>query len=136
MAKYIYENGGNVAGNRLDSIPTALYYNDPFIVQRGDWQPRNLIGAVISGDRGQGVSLGGWASTAICDTINFDNSRQAMRLITVEFPGYKRPADYPTTDEQEYHKQLVDLYASSIESLFLGSYVEEESRDGCDCIKR
>jgi hypothetical protein len=136
MAKYIYENGGNVAGNKLDSIPTALYYTDPTAVPYGKWQPRNLKGAAVPKDRGQGVSLGGWASTGVCDSLNLQRSRQPIRLITVEFPGYKRPIDYTTASDREYHKHLVDLYAASIESIFLGNYFEEEKLNGCDFIRK
>ena len=76
--------------------------------------------------KGQGVSLGGWASTAIEDTANPEYNRPAIRLITVEFPGYKRPIDYETIEQQNYYQQQVQLYAASIKTIFLGNYYSEK----------
>jgi hypothetical protein len=134
MATYINNNGGYVGGNRLDSVPTALYYNDPAVVSKNEWQRRNLEGAKLPGNRGHGVSLGSWASTAVCDSLNPSQNRPALRLVTVEFPGYKRPLDYTEEKQKEYNNKLVDLYSTCIRNIFLASnYVEDNFTDPCDC---
>jgi hypothetical protein len=134
MAHYINNYGGLVGGNRLDSMPTAIYYNDPPVVSENQWQKRNLEGSKLTGDRGQGVSLGSWASTAVCDPLYPAHNRAALRMVTVEFPGYKRPFDYTDEKQKEYNLKLIDLYASCIRNIFLASkYVEENSSDPCDC---
>jgi hypothetical protein len=133
MARFIYERGGNVAGNHLDNIPTALYYNDPAIAPEGEYQSRNMEGAKLPLDRGQGVSLGSWASTAVCDSIYPSSNRIAMRLITVEFPGYKRPGDYTDAKEQAYYKEVLDLYVAAIMKYFFSPTFEEQKIDPCLC---
>src|SRR5207237_3635166 len=67
IARYIHTNGGYVPGNRLDSNPKALYHSDPIPAPYGQWQERNLLGSKLPYNRGQGVSLGSWATTAIHD---------------------------------------------------------------------
>jgi hypothetical protein len=133
MAKFIYERGGNVAGNRLDNSPTALYYNDPAIAPEGEPQSRNMEGAKLPLDRGLGVSLGSWASTAVCDSLHASANRTAMRLITVEFPGYKRPADYSDIKEQAYYKELLGLYVTAMLKYFFAPGLEEQKTDPCLC---
>ena len=55
-------------------------------------------------------------------------NRNAMRILTIEFPGYKRPVDYNDIRQQDYFRKQVQLYASSIETIFLKEYfVEEDS---------
>lgn len=88
MAKATSRGGGFVPGNRLDSVPTALYYKDPSIAAAGTLQKRNREGSALPTGRGNGVSLGTWATTAVCKG-NSENYRAAITLITVEFPGYK-----------------------------------------------
>lgn len=126
MAKYIDEKGGNVYGNRLKTAPTALYHLDPKPVARGQKQQRNLVGANMKG-KINGVSLGGWASTAVCDEKN-NYYRAAIRILTIEFPGYKKPAEYRLAEDREWYKGLADLYAGSVYKHFLQAYcVEEEA---------
>ena len=131
MAKYIYINGGNVAGNHLDSIPTALYYLDPEIAPQGFRQQRSSERLHLMEEKGQGVSLGTWASTAVCDSLHPAFNRPAMRLITVEFPGYKKPADYKDMDERSYYSHLVNLYTTAIHKIFLDRNFPEESKEPC-----
>jgi hypothetical protein len=133
MAKLIYENGGNVAGNRLDSIPTTRYHNDPEIAPEGLFQNRNLAGSALPNERGIGVSLGTWASTAVCDDLQTALNRPAMRLITVEFPGYKRPVDYEDATDRLYYKNQIELYTTAIKNIFLSSSFEESISDPCSC---
>ena len=126
MASYIHQQGGNVKGNALDSSPTALYGNDPAIAPQGTVQKRNLYGSTLPNNRGAGVSLGAWASTAVCDA-ELQQYRKAIRVITVEFPGNKRPADYTEAESLEHQKQLA-LYTAAISQIFLGEhYVEADN---------
>jgi hypothetical protein len=126
MARYIYKLGAKVPGNNLEQHPAALYYKDPAIAQKGFLQKRNINGNVLIKGKGHGVSLGSWASTAIEDADNPTNNRAAIRLITAEFPGSKRPADYKTITEQNDCRQLVQLYSKAIQTIFLGNYYTEE----------
>jgi len=71
-----------------------------------------------------GVSLGSWASTAINNEKDPYN-REAICMLTMEFPGYKRPVDYNTLNEQRYFSHLIRLYASSIQYIFLEKCFEE-----------
>lgn len=128
MARYVNQTGGSVPGNCLTEGPTALYYKDPSIAPKGFLQKRNIPACVLMKGKGQGVSLGGWASTTIKDTNNLANNRDAIRLITVEFPGYKRPKDYETISQQNYCQQQVNVYAASIKTIFLGNYYTEEGK--------
>ncbi|RYZ29085.1 MAG: hypothetical protein EOO10_07475 [Chitinophagaceae bacterium] len=125
MAKYIDEKGGNVAGNKIKTAPTALYYLDPKPAAFGEQQQRNLTGANMKG-KINGVSLGSWASTAVCDEKN-NYSRSAMRILTMEFPGYKKPSEYKYADDKKWFKDLVSLYAASIYNYFLQEYCVEEN---------
>jgi hypothetical protein len=87
--------GGSVLGNHLDSIPTALYYKDPCIAAAGQLQKRNTEGSLLNGGRGKGVSLGTWATTAVCRGQS-GGFRAAIPLITVEFPGYQIESGHST----------------------------------------
>jgi hypothetical protein len=53
-------------------------------------------------------------------------NREAMRILTIEFPGYKRPADYKEVNQKNYFNRQVELYASAIEQIFLKEYFVEE----------
>jgi hypothetical protein len=119
MAKYISSHGGYVPGNRLHDHPTALYYSDPVPAPKGVFQKRKIAGSSLCGHRGDGISLGSWGSTAIEDTEHPENNRDAIHLITAEFPGSKRPLDYSIKTEREYIEMEVELYASSIVHIFL-----------------
>ncbi|TKK68224.1 murein peptide amidase A [Ilyomonas limi] len=118
IAQYICRHNGCAPGNQLANSYTALYYCDPAIAPVGTKQPRNIHGSWLAGNRGYGVSLGGWASTAVCedDTLL---SRPAMTLLTVEFPGNKRPEDYDMASEKEACAHNVMQYAKALQAVFL-----------------
>jgi len=127
MALAVNKNGGYIPGNQLIKRPTALYYRDPMPVAKGNFQKRNFSGSSLANNRGSGISLGTWASTAISDASDPLLNREAMRILTIEFPGYKRPSDYKDLDERNYLNRQVQLYASAIEKIFLReSFVEED----------
>ena len=127
MAQYIYKAGGNVSGNKLgEAQPTTLYGSDPAIAPKGSLQQRNLQGSVLPNNLGTGVSLGAWGTTAVCDEGLSQYNRPAMRVITVEFPGNKRPEDYTASERKEHEKQL-QLYAAAISRVFLAQqFIEED----------
>jgi hypothetical protein len=127
MAKFINSKGGLVRGNKLDDIATTRYHRDPPAAAKGKPQERTLEGSVLPGKRGSGISLGSWASTAVYDTVERMNNRPAIRILTMEFPGYKRPFDYTTVKEQDDCKKLIELYAAAITKVFLQDvYIEED----------
>lgn len=128
IAKYIDQRGGNVAGNRLDKKATSLYYKDPTPMLKGVLQKRNMTGSLLHGHRGSGVSLGTWAATAIVHEKDPSKSRDAMRIITIEYPGYKRPVDYPTEAKRESQQKQVELFASALQTVFLGRFFVENER--------
>ena len=115
-------------GNDLNqATPTTLYSSDPPIAPKGQLQKRNLQGSLLPNNLGMGVSLGAWASTAVCDADG-QVARQAMRVITIEFPGNKRPLDYTPAERAEHEKQL-RLYAASISQVFLAKqFVENKTQ--------
>jgi hypothetical protein len=121
MARLIAGKGGDVPGNELINQPTALYYHDPEIAPVGTMQIRNLHGSSLPYNRGCGVSLGGWATTAVCEG---EKSRPAIRLITVEFPGYQTCTDYPSKERSRCTLNS-QLYVKAITSLFLSNYLTE-----------
>jgi hypothetical protein len=124
MANYVHEKGGNVAGNKITSTPTALYYLDPKPAAAGEMQQRNLTGTNRKG-KISGVSLGSWAATAVCDEAN-NYQRAAMRILTVEFPGYKKPSEYQFREDKKWYTDLVKVYASSIYHYFLQEFCVEQ----------
>jgi hypothetical protein len=128
MAQYINNQGGAVPGNRLHATPSALYYKDPPVAAPGQRQPRSSYGAALPGGRGHGVSLGSWASTAVANAADAAANRNAIRLLTMEFPGYKRPQDYGPA-QQPYYKKQVQLYATAIQTVFLEAQFVEEGID-------
>ena len=121
MARHIHEQGGNVKGNAIDSSATTRYSSDPAIAPAGMPQKRNFTGSSLPNNRGTGVSLGAWASTAVCDS---EQQRKAIRVITVEFPGTKRPTDYTGAESEAYQRQL-QLYTEAISLIFLGEHYPE-----------
>ena len=126
MAIHIEQNSGSAPGNRLNTTPTALYHCDPAVAKPGEIQNRNLHGSKLPGNRGFGVSLGSWAATAVHDADVETNSRQAIRLFTMEFPGNKRPSDYTGFQQRFICTERVNAYAGSIAKIFLAEkYVEE-----------
>ena len=48
-----------------------------------------------------------------------------MRIITIEFPGYKAPKHYADEKQQQFCRRQVELYASAIVDIFLGEYYAE-----------
>jgi len=126
VAKHIDQQGGYVPGNHLATTPNALYYKDPEPVAAGEFQKRNFTGSFLPGKRGGGVSLGTWASTAVFDKFDSAKNRDAMRILTIEFPGSKRPVDYQVKQDQVYYQKLVEVYASGIYGVFLQEYFVEE----------
>ncbi|HEX5655418.1 MAG TPA: hypothetical protein VFX58_20250 [Chitinophagaceae bacterium] len=126
MAKTAEEMGGQAPGNRVNGRPNALYYKDPAPVARGLFQKRNFNGSAPGAGRGTGISLGSWATTAVKDPANPGNDRNAIRVITIEFPGSKRPGDYPDPLRQRHCNHSVQAYAGAIRQVFLGNYFTEE----------
>lgn len=122
MAAYIEEQGGCVMGNHIEKKPTALYHSDFRAVPEGAFQKRNLTGSHLPKKRGYGVSLGSWATTAVDDGAD---SRKAIRLLTMEFPGCKRPEDYKDVQQQQWCRQEIDRYTASIIHVFLQNFYEE-----------
>jgi hypothetical protein len=118
IAKYISNHDGSAPGNQLATAPTALYYCDPVIASVGTKQQRNIHGSQLAGNRGYGVSLGSWASTAVCEEDAM-YSRPSMILLTVEFPGNKRPEDYDAVNEKETCTHNVMQYAKALQQVFL-----------------
>lgn len=125
MARFIGEKGGVAPGNNLMTIQTALYHLDPKPVSAGEPQPRNLWGMNQNG-RIAGVSLGSWASTAVCDNETGYN-RPASRLLTMEFPGYKKPSEYRLANDRIRTNKLVQAYAAAIRHCFLEDVCVEDS---------
>ena len=126
IAKHVDKNGGYIPGNRLTKKPNALYYKDPPPVAAGEFQKRNFSGSSLPGKRGGGVSLGTWASTAVFDELDTTKNRDAMRILTMEFPGSKRPIDYNLKKEQDFYQRQVELYAAALHDVFLQDYFIEE----------
>ena len=126
MALMVDKNGGYIPGNQLNKKPTALYYKDPTPVGKGSFQKRNFSGSSLANNRGSGISLGTWASTAVSDAKDPTLDRGAMRILTIEFPGYKRPVDYKEVNQKNYFTRQVQVYALAIEKIFLGEYFVEE----------
>jgi hypothetical protein len=122
MAAFIEEQGGCVLGNQLVTKPTARYHNDFQAVSEGAFQKRNFMGSQLPNKRGFGVSLGAWATTAVADS---DNSREAIRLLTMEFPGCKRPEDYKDVQQQLWCRQEISRYTASIINIFLQNSNQE-----------
>jgi hypothetical protein len=118
MATFISENGGYVPGNKIKECPTALYYNDPEPAMSGSIQKRNLHGSPLPNNRGYGVSLGGWASTAVCSAYS---NREAIQLITIEFPGYRDSQAYPGDKGRKICLRNIFLYGKAITNIFLSA---------------
>ncbi len=116
IARIIHEGGGMVSGNKIDTDPNALYHCDPRAAAAGQVQKRNLHGSKLPSNRGYGVSLGGWATTAVCGD---NDARDAMMLFTVEFPGYKAASQITTGAELQQHQQNTRLYAAALLKIFL-----------------
>ena len=127
IARAVQQNGGYIPGNRLHKKPTAVYYKDPAPVAAGLYQKRNYTGSPLPGQRGGGVSLGTWAATAVCDDNDPSKNRDAIRIITLEFPGSKRPIDHKK-ELQPFYQHQVKVYAMALKKVFLGNFFTEEAR--------
>lgn len=127
IAQHIKQHGGHIPGNCLHKKPTALYYKDPAPAPAGSLQKRNFSGSSLPGKRGGGVSLGTWGSTAVVDAGDPTKSRDAMRILTMEFPASKRPSDYTLKNEQAFYQRQVELYAAALKNIFLKEYFVEEN---------
>lgn len=125
IAKAIHQGRGYIPGNHLAKNPTALYHKDPTAVPAGTLQKRNFTGSPMPGHRGGGVSLGTWASTAIFNAHDTSLNRDAIRILTMEFPGCKRPNDY-TQALKPFYETQIHLYASALKNIFLGEWFVEE----------
>ncbi len=125
IASAIEAEGACTPGNRLYKKPTALYYKDPPAVPKGKVQRRNLTGAPLPGYKGAGISLGTWASTAVVNKKDPLKNREAIRILTIEFPGSKRPSDHKPALQYFYQLQ-VRSYAKAVKNIFLGNYFSEE----------
>jgi hypothetical protein len=119
MAALAQACGARVPGNNLENQPAALYYRDPVPAKKGTRQSRNFKGSSLPSGRGQGVSLGTWAATAIKDPQRPEANRQAMVLVTVELPGYKRATDYSSGTHKQFFSRQVQAYAHAITGVFL-----------------
>lgn len=119
MAKYIETQGGSAPSNLLNGNASARYPLDPEIVPAGTLQPRSSCGSVLPNNKGCGISLGSWASTAVDDTVNSLYSRPSITIITIEFPGLHRPADIKDEKERTWCSRQIELYAASIQNIFL-----------------
>lgn len=119
MALHVHRQGGNAPGNALYRRPQAHYYKDPLPVAKNEFQRRNIAGSPMPGYKGNGISLGTWASTAIKDHTDPSRDRDALRIITIEFPGSKRPVDYSDTSLKYDCQKQIKLYAAAIRTVFL-----------------
>lgn len=119
MASYVSANGGTVPGNLLMKRANAKYPSDPAVVTAGEKQPRATCGSSLPGNVGCGISLGTWATTAVVDDNDPENNRDAITLITMEFPGSKRTSDYNVTSDVEACRKNVHAYAGCIKEVFL-----------------
>ena len=126
MSAFIQQNGGYAGGNKQNGLMSTRYHNDPAIASAGEWQARNTKGSGLPGGRGEGISLGSWASTEVNDPENPIYNRPAMRILTMEFPGYKRPVDYAEINQQENCLRNVKQYANAIYTIFLQNYYTEQ----------
>jgi hypothetical protein len=126
MALHIIQQGGSAPGNRSGENLTALYYKDPPVAEAGQLQKRNTNGSNLPFNRGKGISLGSWASTAVEDEAYPQGNRAAIRLLTIEFPGYKQSKHYADSITQQDCAKNVKLYASALMNVFLGDHYTEE----------
>jgi hypothetical protein len=115
MAGFIAESAMRLPGNWYNGKLNAHYLHDPAVAAPGTVQKRNLCGACNKTAPG-GVSLGGWASTAVNDE---QYARDAMTIITMEFPGCMRPGDYADLTQAACILRLQQAFAGSIREVFL-----------------
>jgi hypothetical protein len=118
MARHASAREANVPGNKLNlSTPNAVYPLDPAVVPIGQRQPR---------ETGEGISLGGWGSTAVADPVNPSRNRPAMTVITVEVQTSKRIEDFKDKDAKKQQAardargKEYDAHVRALRDVFLG----------------
>ncbi|MCG2616870.1 hypothetical protein LZZ85_21415 [Terrimonas sp. NA20] len=126
MSILVDQQQGNVDGNHLKTRPTALYYKDPTPVAAGLPQKRNTVGAALKANRGSGISMGTWGTTAIEKEKNNDLNRDAMRVITIEVPGARRSFDYKTDQQKAFFRNQMLAFVNAIHHIFLGNHHVED----------
>ncbi len=132
MARLAKSRGAAVRGNRLGSKQeNTTYALDPPIAQAGKKQQRSR-GQATKDHKGEGVSLGGWGSTAVCDAAHPERNRSAMRIITIEMPRGQRSQDMQTKAQQNARSVVVQAHVDAIREIFLGpSHVEQNTPPSC-----
>jgi hypothetical protein len=132
MARLAKSRGAAVRGNRLGSKQeNTTYALDPPIAQAGKKQQRSR-GQATKDHKGEGVSLGGWGSTAVCDAAHPERNRSAMRIITIEMPRGQRSQDMQTKAQQNARSVVVQAHVDAIREIFLGpSHVEQDTPPSC-----
>jgi hypothetical protein len=125
MARLAQSRGAAVSGNRLGSQnENTTYALDPPIAQAGQRQTRSR-GQASADHRGEGVSLGGWGSTAVCDAAHPERNRSAMRIITIEMPRGQRSQDMQTQAQRDARRVVVQAHVDAIREIFLGPHQVE-----------
>jgi hypothetical protein len=119
MAKQLQSRGVRLPGNELFGIPNPRYKSDPPIVTAGQFQERKRKGSALPGNRGNGISLGTWASTAVCDDVDANN-RPASMMVTLEINGCERSTDYKNTEISRRRLRELGTLAEVIEGFFVG----------------
>lgn len=119
MAKTAWQNGAGMQGNGLPHKANTLYYRDPVAVPAGHFQPRSFSGSLGRLQRGKGITLGTWASTAIALEEEESLNREAITIITAEFPGSRRPQDYMEDAQRRSCELQADAFVKSLRSVFL-----------------
>jgi hypothetical protein len=132
MARLAQTRGAAVSGNRLGSrTENTTYALDPPIAPAGRRQTRSR-GQATADHRGEGVSLGGWGSTAVCDAAHPERNRAAMRIITIEMPRGQRSQDMQTQAQRDARRLVVQAHVDAIREIFLGPHqVETNTPPGC-----
>ncbi len=126
MATLVDKQQGNVEGNHLQTRPTALYYKDPTPVAAGFPQKRNTVGAALKSNRGSGISMGTWGTTAVEKEKDQALNRDAMRVITMEVPGARRSFDYKTDQQKAFFRNQMLAFVNAIHHIFLGNHHVED----------
>lgn len=130
MAKQLQSNGVYWQGNELlAAVPNARYKSDPPIAAAGQLQLRKKSGSALPGNRGNGISLGTWASTAICDDDE-NNNRPAAIMVTVEINGCHRSLDYKNTITSRRRVNELQALADVIAEVFVGRRVGDLASSG------
>lgn len=111
MARHAEPLGADIPANHLDSTPSAWYPNDLPFAPSGEPQPRYTE---------NGISLGGWGSTAVADPDLPQYNRPPMQIITIEAATCRRSMDYPTPEEQQARRLDLQAIGEAVLHVFLG----------------